>query len=263
MKEKLLKCLRKLKYDYRYGLFDLFRRPKKGLLTEFVPENLRNMTVTDCICEDSLILISAQYPTVCDHPEALFSLGGDHAISPMAAENLHALFEASEKACGEKILFTSTYRTLAFQASIYGVNPYAAKPGESEHHSGLVADIKVDGFAQRRFIMSKTGKWMARHAHEYGFIIRYPLWGEKKTGVDYEPWHLRYVGVPHAEILYDCKLVLEEYIALLEKGLYVCYGDAVIWSEKGENFSVPEEVGAVYCSKNTKGGYILWGKKES
>ncbi len=259
MKEKLLKFLRKLKYDYHYGLFDLFRRPKKGILTEFSPENLHNMTIQDAIREDSLILISAKYPITSDHPEALFSLEENHAISHMAVENLHALFEASEKACGEKILFTSTYRTLAFQASIYGVNPYAAKPGESEHHSGLVADIKVDGFAQRRFIMSKTGKWMACHAHEYGFIIRYPLWGEKRTGVDYEPWHLRYVGLPHAEILYHSKIVLEEYLDILEKGGFFSYGDTVIWAEKADDFSVPVEIETVHVSKNTKGGSILWG----
>jgi hypothetical protein len=88
-----------------------------------------------------LILVSADYPTKAECAENLFTLEENHAISHMAVENLKALFAASESACGEKILFTSTYRTLAFQSSIYGVNPYAAKPGESEHHSGLVADI--------------------------------------------------------------------------------------------------------------------------
>ncbi len=259
MKEKLLKLLRKFKYDYTYGLFDVLRRRKKHILFSYTPENLQNLTADDCMREDSLILISAEHPISEDHAEGLFALEENHAIAPMAADSLRELFAASEAACGESIRFTSTYRTLAFQASIYGVNPYAAKPGESEHHSGLVADIKVDCFAQRRFIMSKTGKWMAKHAHEYGFVIRYPLWGEKKTHVDYEPWHLRYVGTPHAEILYHGKLVLEEYLETLEKDAFFRYGNVVISAQKGDVFSFPSEAKTVFCSRNTRGGYILWG----
>ncbi len=258
MRQKILKFLRKIKYDYIHGLFDLFRRREKALLTPYTPEELVSIEPKDCISADSLILISAAYPIKRDCPEELTALAEGHAIAPMAVGALYALFAASENACGEKILFTSTYRTLDFQSSIYGVNPYAAKPGESEHHSGLVADIKVDGYAQRRFIMSKTGKWMARHAHEYGFVIRYPLWGEKKTGVDYEPWHLRYVGEPHAEILYRGKLVLETYLDQLEKSLFLRYGDIVISAQKGEKLVIPKGVEKAYLSRNTRGGWILW-----
>ncbi len=259
MKERMIKFLRKLKYDYRYGLFDLFRRKKKGLLSVFTPETLTKLTLQEMAQEDSLILINAAYPITEDSATELVPLDETHAISPMAVENLHALFAACEVETGETILYTSTYRTLVFQQSIYGVNPYAAKPGESEHHSGLVADIKVDGYAQRRFIMSKTGKWMARHAHEYGFVIRYPLWGEKKTGVDYEPWHLRYVGKPHSEILYHGKMVLETYLEALEKEAFFRYGDVVISLQKEEPFSVPQGMRDIRISKNTAGGYILWG----
>ena len=260
MKTKILKFLRKLKYDYTYGLFDLLRRKEKHLLQPYTPENLQNLTLSDCISQNSLILVSAAHPIKTECAEELFTLAENHAISHMAVENLRTLFEASEMASEEKILFTSTYRTLAFQASIYGVNPYAAKPGESEHHSGLVADIKVDGYAQRRFIMSKTGKWMAKHAHEHGFVIRYPLWGEKRTKVDYEPWHLRFVGAPHAEIMYRMKWVLEDYLNALEKDSFFRYGDYILSAQKGSVFSFPREAETVYISENTKGGYILWGK---
>ena len=90
-------------------------------------------------------------------------------------------------------------------------------------------------------------------------MIRYPLWGEKRTGVDYEPWHLRYVGVPHAEIMYRGKMVLEDYLAKLETGDFFRYGDYVISAQKGNDLSFPREVKDVYISRNTKGGYILWG----
>ncbi len=259
---KLLRFLRKLKYDYHYGLFDLFRRKKKVLFL-YTPHGLGTYHISEGIREDALILISSDYPIDRDHGENLDALEENQAISHMAVEKLHALFAASEANCGEKILFTSTYRTLQFQSNIYGVNPYAAKPGESEHHSGLVADIKVDGFAQRRFIMSKTGKWMAKHAHEYGFVIRYPLWGEKKTHVDYEPWHLRYVGLPHSQILYHSKMVLESYLEALETNTFFRYDDTVIAIVKDEGFSFPAEATDLHVSANTRGGYVVWGKLRS
>jgi D-alanyl-D-alanine carboxypeptidase len=77
--------------------------------------------------------------------------------------------------------------------------------------------------------------------------------------VDYEPWHLRYVGAPHAEIMYRSKMVLEDYLAMLEKGDFFRYGDYLIFAQKGESFSVPGEMDSVYISRNTKGGYVLWG----
>ncbi len=177
------------------------------------------------------------------------------------AEPLRVLISACEEACAEKILFTSIYRTLAFQSSIYGVNPFAARPGESEHHSGLAADIKVDGYAQRRFIMSGTGKWMAKNAHRYGFIIRYPLWAEKRTGVDYEPWHLRYVGIPHAELIYRQKITLEEYLEKLEPGRFYRFGGWVISRQTGNRLVMPQNAQSIRYSVDTRGGWIVWGKE--
>ncbi|MBQ7309332.1 MAG: M15 family metallopeptidase [Clostridia bacterium] len=221
LKEKLLD----LRYYYTYGLFDLFRRGEKGLLSNIEPMNGTNVEFSR---EETLGLISASHPIKEDISEVLLPLDEKNAILPIAHAPMLALMTAAKEATGEEILFTSTYRTLAFQASIYGVNSFAARPGESEHHSGLCADIKVEGYAQRRFILSKTGKWVAKNAHRFGFIVRYPLWGQKKTGQTYEPWHLRYVGVPHAEIIYRSKITLEEYLDAL--ALDVCYrfGEHVI-----------------------------------
>ncbi|GAA3327166.1 hypothetical protein GCM10020331_066040 [Ectobacillus funiculus] len=56
----------------------------------------------------------------------------------------------------------------------------------------------------------KEGQWLARHAHEFGFIIRYPKDKTAVTGYTYEPWHIRYVGNPHATYLYEHRLTLEE-----------------------------------------------------
>lgn len=260
-KTSLRNRLMNYKYYYTYGMFDLVRRREKNLLVKFQPEHLCTVPQEIICSHDSLILVSAAYPMREDAACELIPLDEKNAIAAIAETALCRLFAAAEEACGEKILFTSTYRTLDFQASIYGVNPFAAKPGESEHHSGLCADIKVDGYAQRRFIMSKTGKWMAKNAHRFGFIIRYPLWGEKRTGVDYEPWHLRYVGMPHAEIIYRMKLTLEEYLDLFEYGDFYRYGNYVISRQSGENLVFPSNIGTdLFVSADTRGGRIIWGK---
>lgn len=247
------------KYYYTYGLFDVVRRHEKNILTRISPEDLHTVAIEDARQCDSLILVSSDYPITTDRTEALVLLDEKNLIAGEAAQPLAELIRASEAACGEKILFTSVYRTLAFQKSIYGVNPFAAKPGESEHHSGLSADIKVEGYAQRRFIMSKTGKWMAKNAHRFGFIIRYPLWAEKRTGVDYEPWHLRYVGNPHAEIIYRMKITLEEYLALIETGAFYRYANTVISRQTGEKIDFPKTVRDIWVSRDSRGGYIAWG----
>jgi len=260
-KKNLKNKLMNYKYYYTYGLFDVMRRHEKTVLEKISPENLHTVAIEETRRCDSLILVSADYPVAEDKTEGLVLLDEKNFISETAAEPLRRLIRASEEACGEKILFTSVYRTLDFQKSIFGVNPFAAKPGESEHHSGLSADIKVDGYAQRRFIMSKTGKWMAKNAHRFGFIIRYPLWAEKRTGVDYEPWHLRYVGIPHAEVIYRMKVTLEEYLELLEIGAFYRYGKTVVSRQTGEKLAFPTGIEDIYVSRDSRGGYIAWGEE--
>jgi D-alanyl-D-alanine carboxypeptidase len=91
-----------------------------------------------------------------------------------------------------------------------------AVPGASEHQAGLSVDIVTlrhqvlnDAFAD-----TKAGKWLAEHAHEYGFILRYPKDKEEITGINYEPWHFRYVGKEAAEQIYELGCCLEEYVML-------------------------------------------------
>ncbi len=260
-KKSLKNRLMNYKYYYTYGLFDVMRKREKSLLSAFSPETLH--TVADCDAErcDCLILVSEAHPVTQDKEAGLVLVDEKNFAAEEMAEPLRVLISACEETCAEKILFTSIYRTLAFQSSIYGVNPFAARPGESEHHSGLAADIKVDGYAQRRFIMSGTGKWMAKNAHRYGFIIRYPLWAEKRTGVDYEPWHLRYVGSPHAELIYRQKITLEEYLETLEPGLFYRFGGWVISRQTGNRLVMPQNAQSIRYSADTRGGWIVWGKE--
>ena len=260
-KKSLKNRLMNYKYYYTHGLFDIVRRRDKNLLAAFSPEILHTVADCDAVRCDSLILVGVNHPVTQDREQGLVPVDEKNLVAEEMAAPLRTLVCACEEACGETVLFTSVYRTLAFQSSIYGVNPFAAKPGESEHHSGLAADIKVDGYAQRRFIMSKTGKWMAENAHRYGFIIRYPLWGEKRTGVDYEPWHLRYVGIPHAELIYRQKITLEEYLDTLETGCFYRFGGWIISRQTGERLVMPQDTEDLLYSTDSRGGWIIWGRE--
>lgn len=92
----------------------------------------------------------------------------------------------------------------------------AQKPGFSEHHTGLAMDISIyiNGIMSA-FTGENEYSWIFENAHKYGFILRYPMNKEDITGISYESWHFRYVGVPHAQYIYQNSLTLEEYIDIL------------------------------------------------
>lgn len=92
----------------------------------------------------------------------------------------------------------------------------AQQPGFSEHHSGLAMDISTYvGGVMGTFTGENEYSWVFENAHKYGFILRYPQEKEDITGISYESWHFRYVGVPHAQYMYQNSLTLEEYIDIL------------------------------------------------
>lgn len=88
---------------------------------------------------------------------------------------------------------------------------YSARPGHSEHQTGLALDVNS---LYESFADTAEGKWLAANAHRYGFIIRYPAGKTDKTGYIYEPWHIRYVGVEKATKIYSSGLCLEEYYGI-------------------------------------------------
>lgn len=94
---------------------------------------------------------------------------------------------------------------------------YTAIPGHSEHQTGLAFDVGTDtpmNNFKKDFGKSKEGKWLARHATKYGFIIRYPKGQEQETGYSYEAWHIRYVGTGLAKIIKKEDTNLETYYNL-------------------------------------------------
>ncbi len=88
---------------------------------------------------------------------------------------------------------------------------FSARPGYSEHQSGLAIDVNYADFST---VGSKDMKWLDKHCAEYGFIIRFPEGKESITGYDYEPWHLRYVGKDIAKEIKKQGICLEEYLGI-------------------------------------------------
>ena len=137
---------------------------------------------------------------------------------------------AAARAAGVTIRVGSGYRSYTTQASLFAsyvhqhgeaaASRFSSHPGHSEHQSGLAVDFAgadqtcwVDDCFER----TAAGKWLAAHAHEYGFILRYPKGKEKITGYQYEPWHFRYVGRELAGALQQSDLTMEEAWPYIEK----------------------------------------------
>jgi len=135
---------------------------------------------------------------------------------------------------GLGILPLSGYRTYEEQLAIFNYNVelhaaegmtveearkvtegFVAIPGSSEHQYGRSIDVTIDGTTNHTFHKTEQGRWLIDNAHKYGFIIRYPDDKVDITGINYEPWHLRYVGNYHAEYMHRYDLCLEEYIKLV------------------------------------------------
>ena len=127
-------------------------------------------------------------------------------------EAMEQMFHAAEEANMNGYIVTSGYRSYQRQAEVYAQSEpgKAQQPGASEHQTGLAFDVTVetnDGFES-----TPQYAWLAQHAHEYGFIQRYPANKADITGISYEPWHYRYVGVEAAARIHEQGLTLEEFV---------------------------------------------------
>lgn len=124
-------------------------------------------------------------------------------------------------AAGHDIQLLSGYRSYTTQQNLYNnyvatygqeeADTFSAKPGTSEHQTGLAMDV---GWIDDAYGETASGKWLAANCHKYGFIIRYPKGKEDITGYKYEPWHIRYLGVDIATDVYQSGLCLEEYLGV-------------------------------------------------
>ena len=152
--------------------------------------------------------------------------GNNVSMRKAAKEALEKLQATVKEEIGTSLLPTTAYRGYSFQATLYNnyvskdgvkkADTYSARPGFSEHQTGLAIDLKNPKLTDVR-LNEKDYDWLKNNAHRFGFIIRFPKDKELLTGYGEENWHIRYVGEEVAKIIYENNLCLEEYIDLYIK----------------------------------------------
>jgi D-alanyl-D-alanine carboxypeptidase len=184
----------------------------------------------DQIYQGNLVLINKENPVhqvgmhtdvlnLFQHKELVKGFGlldNSIRLSQSIIQPFTTMISAAEKDGVRHFMINSGYRDNQEQGQLYkemGSN-YALPAGYSEHNLGLALDI---GSTQTDMNQAPEGEWLIRNAAEYGFILRYPKDKTAITGIQYEPWHFRYVGLPHSAIMQQMNLSLEEYLAYLKQ----------------------------------------------
>lgn len=190
---------------------------------------------TDVKSNDYLILVNRNHALNSDYIPANLTKPNIKFVSSAtdeekmmqgeAAKALEQLFKGAKKE-NINLYGVSAYRSYELQKQVYDqrvkkvgqkqADKYVAHPGQSEHQTGLAIDLTNEQGNENKlkmdFGLTKEGKWLKSNAQNYGFIMRYPIEKESITGYSYESWHIRYVGVSAAKIIYNKQMVLEEYL---------------------------------------------------
>lgn len=187
------------------------------------------------IYKGDLILVNSQYPYLENDDVPLALVQGNASPVLMRRNAVSLLSNLMEKMNGwQRITPVSGFRSMQEQRTIWDeslkenglefTETYVAVPGHSEHQTGLAIDLGLIkpyiDFIRPDFPYSGICQQFRERASEYGFIERYPKGKESVTGIGHEPWHFRYVGVPHAAIMKEQGMVLEEYMEFLKQYAY-------------------------------------------
>lgn len=181
-----------------FAVDDLMKIP-----TQYVAQNYTSLYVSAATFREYLKMLDAMRA----------ELGSDMKMHIISAYRSYArqteLYDKAVKGYMAQGKTSTEARALALQTT--------QTPGNSEHQMGNTIDVSNDSSTDHSYQNTPEGKWLAENAYKYGFIIRYPADKEDITRIEYEPWHIRYVGVNHAAYMYLHNLCLEEYVELQEK----------------------------------------------
>ncbi|MEG0615163.1 MAG: M15 family metallopeptidase [Oscillospiraceae bacterium] len=187
--------------------------------------------------EWALYLVNQKSPLPKDFKVIPKKVWGKFEMDERAADYMIKMIDDAKKD-GVNISVVSALRTMEYQQTLLDkeVKKYEANglshenayrmaaegvaiPGQSEHNAGLSADLLEEGNFTLTEDFDKTPefKWLSENAAKYGYILRYPKDKKALTGIYYEPWHYRFVGVYHAEKIAESGLTLEEYMDNLGK----------------------------------------------
>lgn len=195
----------------------------------------------------------------------------------LQTEAAHQLYELMQTiGCGDAIVPVSGYRPHAEQVQLYEdalrehgeafTRQYVALPGHSEHETGLAIDVgenidEID-FIRPSFPYDGICGAFRAHAAAFGFVERYPAGKEAITGIAHEPWHFRYVGIPHAAYMQAHGMTLEEYVAELRLAGRITIDNATVFYAKGTQ-NMPEGAQDTLSGNNVDGFlWTIWEKKE-
>lgn len=150
--------------------------------------------------------------------------GNNVPMREVIIEPFKALQEAAKEEINVNFMPTTAFRNYSFQKNLYNkyvasdgvkaADTYSARPGYSEHQTGLSIDLKNTAISGSTRLTDENYEWLSNNAHRFGFIIRFPEDKTAITGYQFENWHIRYVGEEAAKIIYENDLTLEEYIDL-------------------------------------------------
>lgn len=173
----------------------------------------------------NILLVNADHRLSADYvPEGLVNLyemrhsfrlaSSEIYLTRETYEAAERMFHAAEEQDMNGFYITSGYRSYARQAEVYAESEpgKAQEPGASEHQTGMAFDVTAESSSGDFETTAQYG-WLMQHAHEFGFIQRYPANKSDITGISYEPWHYRYVGVEAAARIHESGLTLEEFLA--------------------------------------------------
>ena len=176
--------------------------------------------------KDTLMIVNKHYKIENNYkPDNLVTVLSEHGYPNKIRADVYEEFKKMYNAAKNdnvSIFIASPYRSYSDQNSLYtyyvntdgkqNADTYSARPGFSEHHTGLAMDLIPEyGLDLDTFENSDGFKWMQENAYKYGFILRYPKDKEYITGYIYEPWHYRYVGISAATTIKNEGLTFEEY----------------------------------------------------
>lgn len=221
-------------------------------LEEFI--SYENVTV-----DESLLLVNEKHKLSENYsPQTVYHEDRDVEMNVCAKESFDNLSEALYAETEETLFISSAYRDFDKQKEVKKEEGKTAQEaGCSEHQTGLALDVFVKNFAGESFIKSPSGEFINESCGDYGFIIRYPIFGKKKTWISFEPWHLRYVGFPHSKIINESKITFEEYIEFLEIGKFYAYENYLITRQNTKNIFVAKSFESAVVSEDNTGAVII------
>ena len=254
--------------DWRYRVLYVLTPAEAEVLRPVEADrNSREWTVAELEADarvtvrNTLRLVNPEHPLEKEYEPALVAFG-DWQMTDETREAFERLRVRVEAETGERLLIRSAYRSRDEQRTELNAEgeSVAARPGESEHETGLALDLCVRGYGGQAFLKTAAGRLVNRSCAEEGFVIRYPIGRAQVTGFGFEPWHVRYVGSVHAGAMQEGRLTLEEYIGGMVPEQWYEYDGYRIVRSREETVSLPQDFAE--CSISEDGcGYRIFTVK--